>query len=79
MAVSASGFFLTGGIGLTALDTPFEYYRETLSGYGFYVGAGFEFVKHWNLEVNFLYSRVEDFKLDVETFGIRATLNILAF
>jgi hypothetical protein len=68
-----TGWFISGGLGLSKLDAPFESGLESTNGYGLFVGQGYEFSRRWNLEVDFLYSTIGADR------GILVTINVLAF
>ncbi len=69
---TGTGVFLTGGVGLTTIETSDE-------GFGLFGGIGFEFAKHFTVETNILYSRVDEASTDSESFSFRVTVNGLAF
>ena len=76
---SETGLFITGAIGLSALDAPFEENIEASTGFGLIGGAGYEFSSHWNIEADLLYSTIEDSGADFDSFGVRVSVNGLAF
>ncbi len=53
-------FFLSGGLGLASLSDPFENNPENWTGFGFYVGGGYEFVKHYGVAFDLMYGLPED-------------------
>lgn len=75
---TATGFFMSGGGGISTADAPFENIAPSY-GYGFFAGLGYEFSKHWSIEADLLYSRVTDSGIAVDSFGVRATINLLAY
>ena len=78
-AASETGLFLTGGLGLSAIDAPFEEDVDASTGFGLFAGIGHEFSSHWTIEADILYSKVEEFGVDLDSFGVRVSVNVLAF
>ena len=82
---SETGWFVSGGIGFASLGelsvVPSvrggSSSRET--GFGFFGGAGYEFSKHWTVEVDLLYSAVKKDESDTNSFGVLVTVNFLEF
>ncbi len=75
---TATGLFFTGGAGLSAADAPFENVNASY-GFGLFAGAGYEFAKHFSLETNLLYSQINDFGIQLDSFALRLTLNVLGY
>jgi len=50
-------FYLTGGIGFSSLAAPFENNTTTETGFGFFGGAGYEFIRHFAIEANLMYGQ----------------------
>ena len=50
MEPSSPSWFITGGVGYSTWDTPFEEDSEAWTGTGLFAGGGYEFSKHWNIE-----------------------------
>jgi len=75
---TATGFFLTGGVGLSAVDAPFENVDASY-GYGMFGGLGYEFSKHGTIETNLLYTHITDFGVALNSYAIRIMLSILAY
>jgi len=44
-------WFISGGLGLSSWATPFEEGSETWSGFGLWFGGGYEFSRHWSVEL----------------------------
>ncbi len=74
-----TGWFISGGLGLSTLDTPFESNSESSNGFGLFGGGGYEFSSHWSLEVDLLYSTITERVTDLNSFGVLVTVNFLAF
>ncbi len=74
-----TGWFISGGLGLSTLDTPFETNSESSNGFGLFGGGGYEFSSHWNLEVDLLYSTITEKGKDFSSVGVLVTVNFLAF
>lgn len=73
--------YVTGGLGFSSWGTPFEEGSEALYGFGFVLGAGYEFAKHWSLEANLALGRPdnEDFNYGINTLAARVTINVLGY
>ncbi len=74
-----TGWFISGGLGLSVLDAPFESNVESSNGFGLFGGGGYEFSSHWSVEVDLLYSTITDAGVDFNSFGVLVTVNVLAF
>jgi len=85
-----TGWFISGGIGLSTLDPPLEKNAESSkgfdlfggsgsSGFGFFGGSGYEFSSHWSVEFDLLYSTITEGGADFNSFGVLLTVNVLAF
>jgi hypothetical protein len=70
----APSYFITGGFGLSTLSLPFESHSDTKEGGGLFAGAGYEFRPHFNVELDLIWGRPEDFKL----FGIQSHTSVLS-
>lgn len=83
LGTSETGFFVSGGIGLSIFDAPFEEGVDSSTGFGLFGGAGYEFSKHWSVEANILYSKISEeafgTTVDIDSFGVRVSINVLAF
>jgi opacity protein-like surface antigen len=82
--VSETDWFVSGGIGYASLA---ELYLPTgnsaspsnETGFGLFGGVGYEFSKHWTVEVDLLYSSVSNDNSDTSAFGVLVTVNFLEF
>ena len=74
-----STFFLSGGLGLASLSAPFESNVDSWYGFGFYVGAGYEFVKHYSVAFDFMYGLPEDSGVTFNGLTPRVTFVATAF
>lgn len=83
LGTSGTGLFVSGGVGVTQLAAPFEQNVDSSTGFGFFGGAGYEFSKHWSVEAGILYSDMSEqafgLTVDLSSFGVRGTINVLAF
>lgn len=82
--LSAPTPFFTGGIGLATWSLPFEDNApDTWTGFGFYVGAGYEFARHYSGELDLVYGNPGDSQggLDASSsaLSVRLTINALAY
>lgn len=74
-----TGWFISGGLGLSTLDAPSPNALESSIGFGLFGGGGYEFSSHWNLEVDLLYSTITDAGVNFNSFGVLVSVNFLAF
>ncbi len=73
---SETDWFVSGGIGFV----PTGRGRSTdFFGFGLFAGAGYEFSRHWTVEVDLLYSTVTGNYSNADSFGVVVTVNVLAF
>ena len=78
--ISETGWFVSGGIGHSNMsEFNFSTSSVSRSGFGLFGGAGYEFSKHWTVEVDLQYSAVTDDRRDTDSFGVLVTVNVLAF
>ena len=70
----APSYFITGGIGFSTLSLPFESHSEIKIGGGLFAGAGYEFARHFNVELDLIWGKPSDLAL----FGIGSSTNILS-
>jgi hypothetical protein len=80
----APSYFITGGFGLSSLSLPFESHGDTKWGGGLFAGAGYEFVRHFNVELDLLYGKVSSLSLfgiepTTTIFSVSLTVNALAY
>jgi len=67
-------YFITGGIGFSTLSLPFESHSEIKIGGGLFAGAGYEFARHFNVELDLIWGKPSDLAL----FGIGSSTNVLS-
>ena len=73
---SETDWFVSSGIGFV----PTGRGRSTdFFGFGLFAGAGYEFSRHWTVEVDLLYSTVTGNYSNADSFGVIVTVNVLAF
>lgn len=75
---NAPSFFLGGGVGLASrylIRTDSDGDINSHSGTGFYLGGGFEFARHWNLEL----SVIRDTTDGLSAWTYMVTINALAY
>jgi len=78
--ISETGWFVSGGIGHSNMsELDFSSTPVSRSGFGLFGGAGYEFSKHWTVEVDLQYLTVADDRRDTDSFGVLVTVNVLAF
>lgn len=79
----APSLFVAGGIGISTWSAPFESGSDTWIGFGLFAGAGYEFARHFNVELDLLWGKPGDseFGIDVSTnaLSVRVTVNALAY
>jgi hypothetical protein len=76
-------WFVTGGLALSTWTAPFEENSSTWSGLGFYLGTGYEFSRHYNVEFDVIYGNPGDSEAGMEasasSTSFRLTVNALAY
>lgn len=77
-------YFITGGIALATWDLPFEDPApDTWTGFGLYVGGGYEFAKHYSVELDLLYGNPGDsqagLRISSSALSFALTINALAY
>ena len=75
---SETGLFVSAGIGFAEFDAPFGDV-DASTGFGLIGGVGYEFSRHWSIEADLLYSKVEESGVDFDSIGVRVSVNVLAF
>jgi len=79
----APSLFIAGGLGLSYRSTPFESGSQTLIGFGFFAGIGYEFYKHLNVELDLIGgkpSRTKDgVKTEYNALSVKLTVNALGY
>jgi len=78
-SATETGWSISGGLGLSSLSAPFEEDLESSDGFGLFIGGGYEFAKHWNVELDLFYSAITDSGSDLNSFGVQITINGLAY
>lgn len=68
------GLFVCGGIGIASIFNLDENHSE--SGFGAFGGLGYDFAKHWYIQADILYTNLGS---SWYSWGVRVTLNVLAF
>jgi hypothetical protein len=79
---AAPSFFVGGGLGLAShgfISTDSDVDSESDSGFGFYLGGGFEFARHLNVEFSVLWDTIDYGYDDASAWTYMVTLNALAF
>lgn len=73
-------FYLSSGLGLAIISTPFENNTDTDIGLGVFAGAGYEFAKHFAVQIDFMYGVPKGTSSGIEdTFtGITPRISVLA-
>lgn len=73
-------FFVNAAIGYANWFTPFEDNPENNLGFGFGLGGGYEFSKHWSTELNLTSGKPSgDDGFSVNTWAARLTINYLMY
>lgn len=75
---SGTGWSVLGGIGYSGLSEPFEKPFGATNGFGLFIGGGYEFTRHWNIEMDLLYSKITE-GVVVNSFRISLAVNFLAY
>jgi hypothetical protein len=71
--VEGRAAFVNGGIGLSSWSAPFEDNSDSWTGLGIMVGAGYEFARHWALEVDLNWGAPQE-----ESGGVTAKTKALS-
>lgn len=74
-----TGWSISGGLGLSSLDAPFEANVSASNGFGLFAGGGYEFSPHWSVELDLFYSTISEGSVDFNSFGVQITINGLAY
>ncbi len=76
----APTFYLSGGLGLATISTPFENNTDTDIGVGFFAGAGYEFVRHFAVQFDFMFGMPQESSGGVDyTFtGLTPRVSVIA-
>jgi len=75
--------YIMGGLGLSTWNAPFEEGSEAWYGFGLAVGAGYEFSRHYSIEVNLTWGEpgkeVGGVKASSNALSLMVTINALAY
>lgn len=75
--------FVSAGFGFSAWSTPSEKNSDSWTGSGFFVGGGYEFAKHYRLELNYFSNNpsIEEdgYTFTTESSVIMLTISAMAF
>ena len=73
--------FVSGGAGIAGWQNPFEDKdeEETMAGFGFFGGFGYEFFKHYSIEADFIMGNPHKGSHKIDMNGFSITINALAF
>lgn len=72
-------------LGLAAVGASYHLNNESnegwfmSGGFGLYGGAGYEFIEHWSVQLDLIYSSVSNSDVDVSSVSISITINGLAY
>ncbi|UCD85975.1 MAG: hypothetical protein JSU92_07220 [Deltaproteobacteria bacterium] len=76
---SPSAFF-SGCIGISSWDAPFEEDLDiNWTGFGFFVGAGFEFSRYWNAEFDFVWGEPSEGGVSINALSLMLTINVIGY
>lgn len=73
LSPEAPSLFFGGGLGVSVWNAPFEDGSEAWTGFGLYTWAGYEFSRHWNVELDVVWG-----KPSKQESGIEASANALS-
>ncbi len=73
-------FYLGGGLGFATISTPFEDDNDVDIGFGLYVGGGYEFAKHFAVQLDFMFGMPQESSGGVDyTFtGLTPRVTVIA-
>jgi hypothetical protein len=72
-------FFLSGGLGFSSISAPFESNSDSDIGFGFFVGGGYEFIRHFAVEVDLMYGQPTEGDYSFKGLVPRVTFVATAF
>ena len=83
LGTSGTGLFVSAGLGPAIFDS-FRLDVDPAIGFGVFGGVGYEFSKHWSLQTELMYLNIKgadisDPDSDLDSFGIRVSLNFLTY
>ncbi len=73
-----TGVFLTGGVGISTFDAPFEDVAAS-NGFGLFGGVGYEFAPHWTVQGDLLYSSITEAGVKLSSVGVRVGIQVLGY
>ncbi len=75
--------FIAGGIGFSTWSAPFESNTDTWIGFGLFAGAGYEFTRHLNAELDLIWGKPGKTEYGIEAstnaLSVKLTVNALAY
>jgi hypothetical protein len=75
--------FISGGLGLSIWNTPFEEFTDNWYGLGLFGGAGYEFSRHWSVEGGVCWGQPSHDESGAESnydvLSFRLTVNFLEY
>jgi hypothetical protein len=75
--------FIHGGVGIASWATPFESNSDTWTGFGMWIGGGYEFSRHWVVEFTLGHgvpSKTEGgLKAETKASTVGVSINYLAY
>ena len=82
-APQAPSPFISGGIGFSTWSAPFESGSKTWTGFGLFVGGGYEFARHMSVEFDLLWGKPgtteSGIQINSNAFSVKATVNLLGY
>lgn len=72
-------FYINGGIGFSSLSAPFEENTDTDIGFGFLIGGGYEFIRHFTVEANLMYGEPQESGFTFKGLVPRVVVTATAF
>ena len=83
-SAKAPSLFFIGAIGIATWARPFDPDRDTLSGLGVLGGVGYEFSRHWSVELALGLSTIKNPRFvsgdyDIDPTGLSLTISGLAY
>jgi hypothetical protein len=74
----APSLFVSAGIGSSVIQSSSDFSSASSStrGFGAFVGGGYEFARHWDVELNLMFGSPQS---DVSYFGFKVSINVLSW
>jgi len=83
LSPDSPSLFLSAGGGVASWYAPLESDKEEQGGAGVFFGIGYEFIKYWSIEFNFMYTSTNRDEKGIETntdaMSFMVSVNVMGF